>query len=151
LGSGDVALMLRDILDIDPDDDVLAMVARASGGNPFVVEELVRDAVARGRLDHLEGTWRLDEPLELPARVQGMVQRRVRGLSAGDQELLRWAAVLGERFDPRLLASVSGVGEHLAIAAIGRMRRAGLVADEAASGDGHLALRHTLTREAVLA
>ena len=109
LAAEDVALMLRDIVGLDLDDEVRAMVARASGGNPFVVEELVRDAVAEERLDLLEGRWSLDEPIALPGTVQEMLLRRVRALDRGDRELLRWAAVLGERFDVELLAAASGL------------------------------------------
>lgn len=41
-----------------------------------------------------------------------MVLRRVRARSARDQELLRWAAVLGERFDPRLVAVLGDLTEQ---------------------------------------
>ena len=150
LGAEDVALMLRDIVGLDLDEEVRAMVARASGGNPFVVEELVRDAVAEGRLDPLEGRWRLDEPVALPGTVQEMLLRRVRALDTGDRELLRWAAVLGERFDAELLAAAGGRTRRGTLESLGRLHEAGLVAAAREAGDGRLAFRHALTREAVL-
>src|SRR5262249_56333340 len=49
LGAEDVALMLRDILGVDTGPDAQRLVARTSGGNPFVIEELVRDALEARR------------------------------------------------------------------------------------------------------
>lgn len=51
LDDEDVALMLDNILGVDPDPAAQGLVTHASGGNPFVVEEFVRDAVEGGRLD----------------------------------------------------------------------------------------------------
>ncbi len=150
LADEDIALMLRDILGLDLDAEVQAMVARASGGNPFVVEELVRDAVADGSLDAARGRWPAGAPLALPRTVQDMLLRRVRALEDGDREVVRWAAVLGERFDPELLAAAGGLTGEETFGALGRLRDAGLVADAGSGGDGRLAFRHTLTRDAVL-
>ena len=150
LGDDDVAFMLGDILGVDADPTLLRLIADASGGNPFVVEELVRHAVENGRIDLDEGRWRLDESLELPSTVQEMVLRRVRTLRPGDQEFLRWAAVLGERFDPALVTVLNEVTEQATFEAFGRLHDAGLVTDTREVGDGRLAFRHALTREAVL-
>ena len=150
LGDDDVAFMLGDILGVDADPAVLRLFAHASGGNPFVVEELVRHAVENGRIDLDEGRWRRDESLELPGTVQEMVLRRVRTLRPGDQEFLRWAAVLGERFDPALVTVLNEITEQATFEALGRLHEAGLVIDTREVGDGRLAFRHALTREAVL-
>ena len=150
LGPEDVAAMLRDILRTDPGADVAAMVYRASGGNPFVVEELVRDAVAIGTLDPTRGRWDIMEPIVLPGTVQEMLLRRMRALDDRDREVVRWAAVLGERFDADLLAAAAGVSEEAALQALGRLREAGLVADTRVAADARLAFRHALTRQAVL-
>ncbi|HMN99908.1 MAG TPA: AAA family ATPase [Miltoncostaeaceae bacterium] len=151
LAQGDVALMLSDILGTDVSRDVAAMVFGASGGNPFVIEELVRDAVASGTLDAVRGSWELSEPIVLPGTVQEMLVRRIRTLQESDGELVKWAAVLGERFDADLLAAAAGWGEGVALEALGRLREAGLVADTRDLADGRLAFRHALTRQAVLA
>lgn len=150
LGPEDVALMLRDILGAGIGGDAATMVFRASGGNPFVVEELIRDAVTLGSLDPTGGTWDLTEPIALPGTVQEMLLRRMRTLDEGDRELVRWAAVLGERFDTDLLAGAAGLREQVALDALGRLREAGLVADPREGAHGRLAFRHALTRQAVL-
>jgi DNA-binding CsgD family transcriptional regulator len=150
LGADDVAVMLRDILGADLGGDVAAMVFRASGGNPFVVEELIRDAVAVGALDPARGTWDLTEPIVLPGTVQEMLLRRMRALDEPERELVRWAAVLGERFDADLLATAAGMSDKVALEALGRLREAGLVADPREGAAGRLAFRHALTRQAVL-
>src|SRR5262245_14539473 len=142
-----VALMLRDILGVETGPEAQRLVVRTSGGNPFVIEELVRDAVEAGRLNPDDGTWTLEEPVELPRTVQEMVLRRVRSLSRADQQLLGWAAVLGERFEPALLATLAEVSGQSANEALARLREAGLVTER---GDGRMGFRHALTREAVL-
>ncbi len=122
-----------------------------SGGVPFVVEELVREAVAAGDLDPQSGRWAGGRP-RVPWTVQEMALAPVRRLPERDGELVRWAAVLGERFDLRLLAAASGTPEAEVIEALGRMRAAGLVAeDEADPGGMRFAFRHAITRDAALA
>jgi DNA-binding CsgD family transcriptional regulator/tetratricopeptide (TPR) repeat protein len=151
LETDDVALMLAEILGTDVGRDVASMVVRASGGNPFIVEELVRDAVALGALDPDRGVWDLSEPIALPGTVQEMLLRRMRALDEADRELVRWAAVLGERFDADVLAVAAGLREQAALDTLGRLREVGLVADARDATDGRLAFRHALTRQAVLA
>src|SRR5262249_16954907 len=92
-------------------------------------------------------TWTPEEPVELPRTVQEMVLRRVRSLSRGDRQLLGWAAVLGERFEPGLLATLAEVSAQSANEALARLPEAGPATHH---GDGRMGFRPALTREAVL-
>jgi DNA-binding CsgD family transcriptional regulator len=145
-----VAAMLAAILGRSVDADAEEAVHRMSAGNPFVVEELIRDAVESGSLDLASG--RLEKGhLELPWTVQEMLLARVRRVGEPDQELLRWAAVVGRRFDLRVLAAAAGQGEGAALAGLARLREAGLVSEDCDDALGLIfAFRHALTREAVL-
>jgi len=147
-----VGRMLDGILGVPADDAARAAACRMSGGNPFAVEEFVRDAVDAGRLDPESGQWNVAGPLRLPRSVQEMLLTRVRRLAVDDQELLRWAAVVGERLDLRLLAAASGRDEGWTLSALARLHEAGLVVEDASEPSGlRFTFRHALTREAVLA
>jgi DNA-binding CsgD family transcriptional regulator len=146
-----VEALLEHLLGTAPDRGLNALIARLSGGNPFLVEELVREAVEAGRLDPASGSLRGEGGLGLPRTAQELLLARARRLDPSDQELLRWAAVIGERLDPRLLAGAAGLGEEEALAALGRLHAAGLVVDDEADASGvGVRFRHALTREAVL-
>ncbi len=146
----DVEAMLADILGVVPDERARAAIIGMSGGVPFVVEEVVRDAVERGRLD-LDGTWRGELALHPPASVRGLLLARAAELDEADRELVRWAAVIGDHLDVQLLAAVAEVEEDAALAALARLRDAGLLAEDPVDASGlGLSFRHALTREAVL-
>ena len=53
-----VAEMLAGILGSAPDPPATETVFRMSGGVPFLVEEIVREAVTSGQLDPSSGAWR---------------------------------------------------------------------------------------------
>ncbi len=151
LGDAAVEAMLADILGVVPDERARAAITGMSGGVPFVVEEVVRDAVERGVLDSDSGTWRGELALHPPASVRALLLARAAGLDEVDRGLLRWAAVIGDRVDVRLLGAVADVGEGAVLAALTRLRDAGLLVEDPLDASGlSLAFRHALTREAVL-
>jgi DNA-binding CsgD family transcriptional regulator/tetratricopeptide (TPR) repeat protein len=132
-------------------EDVDALVRRFSDGVPFLVEELLASSVAAGSLvDGPEG-WRVEAgtgPV-LPDGFEALVRRRVEQLSEGEARVVLTAAVLGSRFDAGLLPAITGRPLEEVVAAL----RSGvaaqlLVADP--SEPGTFALRHALTRDALL-
>ena len=145
-----VAELVSGLLGRAPDPRAVSAVADAAGGNPFAVEELVRSAVASGRLDPESGAWSGAGPLGLPGAVQELLLVRIRALRPADRDLVRWAAVAGARFDLDLVAAAAGREGAAALHAVARLHAAGLVVDDRAGGLGRLAFRHAITREAVL-
>ena len=93
-----------------PTPDVVAAVARRSGGNPFFVGELARAG---------------SSALRVPAAVRDVVRARIRRLPEPCRALLGAAAVLGRDVDATLLSSVTGRRRRARRpAARGRRRRA---------------------------
>jgi len=100
------------------DDDLAAMFRDRTGGNPLFVEELSRMAFAN-RLLFIDGAVQarssvavirdeLNDILErqgLPGTIEGVIRRRLDGLSNQDVSVLRAASVVGQSFD-RDLCSV---------------------------------------------
>ncbi|HVL83371.1 MAG TPA: AAA family ATPase [Pseudonocardia sp.] len=116
-------------------DEVFAVVARRSEGLPLLVEELL-SVPASGISQAVPGTF------------ADAVARRLEALRAESRLVVECAAVLGRRFDWRLLAAVtalpeSGVRQGLADAVGVQLLRT--------DADGGFSFRHALTRDAVLA
>jgi adenylate cyclase len=77
-------------------------IAVAAAGNPFFVEEIVRDLVGRSVLSGSRGSYRLMgdvEEIAVPATVQAVLAARIDRLPAEAKSILNAAAVIGTRFD----------------------------------------------------
>jgi DNA-binding CsgD family transcriptional regulator/tetratricopeptide (TPR) repeat protein len=148
LDPGATAAMLAGILGVAVPGPTVAEVARRSGGNPFAVEELVKDGLESGRLDPGTAALAPAPPGALPWSLRDMVGNRLARLAAGERRLIEDAVVLGDPFPVALLEAVAGLGEDDLFAALGRLRDAGLVED--VPGDpARMRVRHALVREAV--
>ncbi len=143
-----VAELVAGLVGAEPEPRVVDRFLEAGGGNPFVTEEFLGAALAAGRIVPGDGEWHGSAALGLPWGVAEMVLSRVRRMAPPDRELLRLAAVGGERFPFDLVQAAWGRGEDEALASLARARAAGLVRDEP---DDAPAFRHALAHEAVLA
>jgi hypothetical protein len=142
LSQGAVAAIVRGTLGARASDELCMAVARASGGNPFYVRELLRTVELEG--DLVVGL----EPAGLLARggegVARQVAGRVRRLNPEALLLAQALAVLGDGCEIRHAAAVVG----LEIQSAGRLA-AGLVRlDVLAEGDPPRFL-HPIVRDAV--
>ncbi|MEL6177686.1 MAG: protein kinase, partial [Myxococcota bacterium] len=121
LGPDAVGLMVGQMLGLPsgqtPSRALVEAITARAGGNPFFVAEYLQWIVEQGLL-HLDvhtGSWRvaqgqepeqLEHLLELlpdPKSVQDAVRSRMEHLNSTELELLRAAAVLGDRFETELL------------------------------------------------
>ena len=96
------------LLGADPSvADVAAQVCARAAGNPFFAEEMVRDLAERGLLAGAPGAFELDgdaRAVDVPATLQATIGARIDRLSPAAKHTLGAAAVIGSRFDARLLA-----------------------------------------------
>ncbi|MGH2450933.1 MAG: ATP-binding protein, partial [Candidatus Limnocylindria bacterium] len=97
-----VAEMIAAILDAEEvSGELAALVHARAEGNPFVLEEMLREALDRGEVFRADTGWQrrsLDAML-LPETVREAVLLRLGRLDADHVEVLRAAAVLGRSFD----------------------------------------------------
>jgi ABC-type transport system substrate-binding protein/class 3 adenylate cyclase len=87
-------------------DGVAELLVERAGGNPFFLEEALRDLVERGALTRSNGSWQLavsPDELAIPALVQGALQARLDRLDPATREVLSLAAVIGRTFGLPLL------------------------------------------------
>jgi len=144
LGQASVAALLRDALARDPEPAFVAECSRRTGGNPYLLHELVVDLQARGVAPTAAG---LAEIEELGRHAVGRsIGARLERMPAGGRELAEALAVIETASDLRLVAAVA----NLDLEPAGDVADA-LVAVEILSPGAELAFRHPLVRAAVYA
>ncbi len=91
-------------------------VFEKSGGNPMILEAIVRTLVGEGSLVWTEEGWapKAGVDIRLPPGIQSVVRRRLAELPEATVELLRQASVVGSQFSFDTLQRVTGIpGEEL--------------------------------------
>jgi len=118
--SFDVSIRLvRNILGGLPLDPALEKkIVEKTGGNPFFVEEIVRDLLDRGNLvksgDQYIGNRPIDQ-LEIPNTIQGVLAARMDRLSEDLRHTMQVASVIGRDFAFRILKNIMELGEELRV------------------------------------
>ena len=77
------------------------LIAKPSAGNPFFVEEIVRDLVGRSVLNGNRGDYRFVQGVDsigVPATVQAVLAARIDRLTTPEKSILNAAAVIGTSF-----------------------------------------------------
>jgi class 3 adenylate cyclase len=121
-----------------------------SEGNPFVVEEILKDALDRGDIWRGEGTWDRKSVAELrvPRTVKDGILLRLERLGPDIAEVISSASVIGRAFDLRTLTALTGREQPLVLGALqSSVLNQLLEEDDRAAGTYRF--RHALTREAV--
>src|SRR6202521_5970191 len=91
-----------------------------SEGNPFVVEEMLRDALDRGDIFHTDSGWdrkALGE-IRIPRTVRDTILHRLERLSREEVVVLSAASVVGRSFDLTALAEVTRIDQAAVLSAI---------------------------------
>ena len=101
------AELLRDLAGEDPSLDGLAeLIHERTDGNPFFIEEIVRELAEAGNLEGERGAYRLARPVEdagVPASVQTVLAARIDRLEPEAKRLLQAASVAGKEVGERTL------------------------------------------------
>ena len=116
------------------DEDRTVELLHRSGGNPFFLEELVREGTA------------IDRGGRLPETVHELLQARIDALPPEARTALQVAAVIGTEFGTRMLAAVEPVGD-LDAALTALVRDDLIVLRGGDAEDRQYAMRHPLVHE----
>ncbi len=82
-------------------------LASESRGVPLYVVESVRMLYEEKNLLQKDGEWRLSsKKFNIPAKVKDVILRRVDSLKPTHRRVLDAASVVGEKFDPKLVAAI---------------------------------------------
>ena len=145
LDQAGVAQLAADVLQAEPDRELLKMAERA-GGSPFLLvellsglreEELVR--IESGRAELVES--------RLPHRVSESMRRRLERMSDPARQVATVAAALGRRFSLDDLAAMLDVSPSALLVPVEELIHADLLVER----DGKLSFGHDLILEAVRA
>ncbi len=120
-----------------------AVAARADG-NPFFMEELVRQLVLR-RTDADHG-----ENRELPATIQGVIGARIDLLRPRERRVLQAASVMGRIFWPSAVAHLTGLEQDEVDVALRRLESLQMVRRSLRSsleGEAEFLFQHSLISE----
>jgi adenylate cyclase len=151
LGQSDTRELLRDIAGKDPSLDGLEEpIHERTAGNPFFVEEIVRELVEAGHLEGERGAYRLVRPVEetgVPATVQAVLGARIDRLEPAAKLLLQVASVVGKEVGARALGMTAGLSEEELDPALCELVDGGFLYEAELYPERVLAFRHPLTRE----
>src|SRR2546430_485882 len=151
LTSGQVADMVCAIFEEKSvTDEFRDFLHDRSEGNPFVLEEMLRDAIDRGDVFRTDTGWDRKSVAEIriPPNVRDTILQRLERLSGEDVAILSAASVFGRSFDLPALAEVAQVDEAGALTALEASVAAQLIEEEDRRSGGYR-FRHALTREAI--
>jgi adenylate cyclase len=90
--------------------ELASQLSARAAGNPFFLEEMVRDLAERGVLHGDFGAYRLHGGIGdacVPATLQATIGARIDRLSSEAKQTLNAAAVIGSRFDADLLSGLA--------------------------------------------
>jgi class 3 adenylate cyclase/tetratricopeptide (TPR) repeat protein len=124
-------------------------IVEKAEGNPFFVEEIVRELVDRGDIVKSGDRYICGRPIEqceIPNTIQGMLAARMDRLSEDLKRTMQVASVIGRNFAFRLLKSIMELGDEL------RSQMANLVGleilyEKALYPELEYIFKHTLTQE----
>ncbi len=130
-----------------PSQALAGALHRETEGNPFFIEEIVRNLAEMGVEAGAAGASELQRA-GLPEGVKQMIARRTGRLEPKTIEWLRVAAVTGRDFDAALPEQLLEFGEEEFLRALEEALAAGLLL-ESASEPGRYSFSHTLIRDAL--
>jgi len=151
LGPADTAELLRDLAGDDPSLDGLAeLIHERTAGNPFFIEEIVRELAESGGLEGERGAYRLARPVEdsgVPASVQTVLAARIDRLRPESKRLLQAASVAGKEIPERALRLTARLSRDEIEPLLCDLTENGFLYETELYPERVFAFRHPLTRE----
>jgi DNA-binding SARP family transcriptional activator len=129
---------------------VVGVVHEQTDGNPFFIEEVIRDLIETGVLFERGGRWTsalTADEIGVPEGVKEVLESRMARLSEGCRSVLGQAAVLGREFPFEVLAAMANTGDEEVIAALEEAGAAQLVVEQRSGSPSSHSFTHALVRE----
>lgn len=143
-----VAELLQELTTWAGDDPSFGVLLnRETQGNPLFLVEMIASLRDEGRLPQSVGAWRRDfraEQISIPARIQTIIQNRLRRLDDLSRQIVTSAAVLRDSFSFETLISINESSEPEILAGLERLLRSGLLVEQ---GGNTLTFSHDKIRE----
>jgi len=151
LSRADTRELLADLAGSDPSlDGIEEAIHERTQGNPFFIEEIVRELAESGHLAGERGTYRLERPIEdagVPVTVQAVLAARIDRLQPPAKRLVQVGSVVGREFSARALGMAADLESELVAPLVCELVEGGFLYEEEIYPEQVLAFRHPLTRE----
>ena len=125
------------------------LVQRRSEGNPFYVEELIRELIERKILIQRDGQWQASQAIaevEVPETLEKVIQARLDRLPHPERTTLQAASVIGRRFAYRVLGAISPSNSDLSDHLL-HLQQADLVRERARIPELEYIFKHGIVQE----
>jgi adenylate cyclase len=147
----DTRELLLDLAGEDPSlDGIDEPIHERTQGNPFFIEEIVRELAEGGYLEGERGAYRLARPIEgagVPVTVQAVLAARIDRLDPEAKHLLQVASVVGKEVSGRALGMTAGIDSDQIDPVLCELIESGFLYEAELYPERILAFRHPLTRE----
>jgi DNA-binding CsgD family transcriptional regulator len=141
-------------LERPPTPELRRAIFETCEGNPLFMEEVLRALAERGDVAYRGGSWHQTKEvgdIAIPDTLRDAILERFMTLPTETQNLLRYAAVIGQGFDFDLLLRVTGAEDADLVGALRASIDAQLIVEIAIEGHTEsYSFRHALTRESIL-
>ncbi|MGB2895766.1 MAG: adenylate/guanylate cyclase domain-containing protein, partial [Anaerolineales bacterium] len=110
LSKNDSDQLVNHLLEVaDLPENIRQLMMDRSDGNPFYLEEIIRNLIDQDVLVHEGATWRATKEIaqvNIPDSLHGVLQARIDRLGEDVRRTLQLAAVIGKSFLYRILESI---------------------------------------------
>jgi predicted ATPase/class 3 adenylate cyclase len=131
-------------------DQIKAIIAERTDGNPFFMEEMVRVLFDQGVLERELGRVRVKNPLSsirIPPTVKGILASRIDRLGRNDKELLETLAVIGRSFPMELIRRVTQRSDDELATQLENLQFGEFIYEIPAFPESEYTFKHALTQE----
>ena len=132
--------------------EFIKLLYEKSEGNPFFIEEVLRSLVNEGLIQIDSYSWdgKIDTSLiRIPGTIRDLIARRIDSLDDKTKAILRFASIIGNRFNFDVLYKVSDVSEEEVTDAIDVSLEANIIHDDLSSEEESYKFDHALIREVI--
>ena len=148
-----VAELLSALGGSQPPRTLVQVIFHETEGNPFFVGEVFQHLSEEGKLFDEAGDWQTDvsvDELDVPEGVRLVIGRRLERLSEPTPKMLTAAAVVGRRFDLKLVEALSDLDSDGFLDAIEEAEAAKLISSEREGRETSCVFTHELIRTTLL-
>ena len=133
---------------------VKRVLGERTGGNPFFLEESVRNLVESGALAGESGAYRAGHPpaaTEVPETVFAVLAARIDRLASTDKRVLQTASAIGKDVPRALVAAIADVSSDELAESLARLQSSEFLYEAHLFPELEYTFRHALTHEVAYA
>jgi predicted ATPase/class 3 adenylate cyclase len=151
LSDMDCDTMLKDLLKAENiSAELRELVLSKCEGNPFYLEEVVKDFLEEGIIRQANGKYVLIKEaskLRVPGTIHNVIMSRIDRLDENLKKTLQYASVIGREFPLGLLKQITRFGEEIH-EYLGKLKGSELIYEKGIYPEPEYLFKHALTQEA---